>query len=593
MLSAHPSDNPAPSSPVSGRSRSHRMCELRSATVRFDDRIVLDRIDLVVGPAGVLAVIGDNGAGKSTLLRLLAGHIGPTAGEARVTIPGGVALAEQNPVFVPGTTISEAIDLLLRDLRALERALQSAYVRLAESAPAERNPLMTEVARLHDLFEARGGYEADRRVDAALDQLGLSSWDRTRPVAHLSGGERSRLALGVALSANAELLLLDEPTNDLDDQARSWLEERIAQRRGALVVATHDRDFLDRFATDIVRIEGGGVRRYGDGYGGFLRARAAERRRAIERHEEWKADVTRNEALVSANAFRMAAIPRKLELDGFGHGAFRARSREHGAAGRIRMAKERLARLRADPCPPPPEPLRFRLDVGSDRRPEPTMRPSPAMPPSPSTLAAPGTAYDRPLVTVDGLEDERSGHCLRVDGWVVRAGERWLMTGPNGAGKTTLLSLLTGEREAAHGTVVRADGVRIAQLRQDTGEGGIVTALDMFARATRSARDDAAEILTRQGLLDAADFDRTTASLSVGQRRRLDLAIVLATPSDVLLLDEPTNHLDPELIDQLEEALEEHPGAVVVVTHDRRWSRRAVQRGARRVRMEAGAMAVL
>lgn len=587
MLSAHPSDNPAPSSPVSRRSRSHRMCELRAATVRFDDRIVLDRIDLVVGPADVVAVIGDNGAGKSTLLRLLAGHIGPTAGEARVTIPGGIAFAEQNPVFVPGTTISEAIDLLLRDLRALERALQSAYVRLAESAPAERDPLMTEVARLQDLFEARGGYEADRRVDAALDQLRLSSWDRTRPVAHLSGGERSRLALGVALSANAELLLLDEPTNDLDDQALSWLEERIAHRRGALVVATHDRDFLDRFATDIVRIEGGGVRRYGDGYAGFLRARAAERRRVIERHEEWKVDVARNEALVSANAFRMAAIPRKLELDGFGHGAFRARSREHGAASRIRMAKERLARLRANPCPPPPEPLRFRLDVGSDRWPEPATRPNPA------ALAASGTERERPLVRVDGLEDERGGHSLRVDGWVVRAGERWLMTGPNGAGKTTLLSLLTGEREVAHGTVVRADGVRIAQLRQDTGQGDAVTALDMFARATRSARDDAAEILTRQGLVAAADFDRTTASLSVGQRRRLDLAVVLASPSDVLLLDEPTNHLDPELIEQLEDALEEHPGAVVVVTHDRRWSRRAAHRGARRVRIDAGVMAVL
>ncbi|MFD5214398.1 ABC-F family ATP-binding cassette domain-containing protein [Microbacterium sp. NPDC058345] len=538
------------------------MCELRSVTVRFADRVVLDRIDLVVGATDRLAIIGDNGAGKSTLLDLLAGAVLPVDGAARVSIPGGIAHAAQDPRFPEAATVQDAIDMLLDDLRALETGIQEVSDQLADADPAEQSALLDELARLIDRFEARDGHRVDQRVDAALQQLGLGDVDRSRRVAELSGGERARLALAVALSSMAELLLLDEPTNDLDDAGLTWLEERLASHRGAMVVVTHDRAFLQRFADDIVHVQDAGLRRYGDGYSGFLTARETERRRQAERHEEWKAELARNEALVAANAFRLSAIPRKLELDGFGHGAFRARSRDHGAMGRIRMAKERVARLRSEPVMPPPEPLRFAMDAG-----DPT---------------GPG---GEPLITVDEVRRD-SGARLRVDRWMLQPGDRWLVTGPNGAGKTTLLRLLAGEILPEGGTVERTPDLRVSWLRQDVEAAQTGTVVDVFARAVGLHPEDAAARLSAFGLLRDEEFGRLVPDLSVGQRRRLDLAIALAVPCDLLLMDEPTNHLDPELVEQLENALDGFQGAVVTVTHDRRWARRAA--GSRRVQVSEG-----
>ena len=553
---------PVLSTPSDSSARAHRECALQAASVRFADRLVLDRIDLVVGPADRLAVIGDNGAGKSTLLDLLAGVLAPTSGEVRLDLPGGIAHARQNPLFADGATVTDAIDELVGDLRALEHDLARAYDLLAAATPSERAQQMAAVALLQDRFESRGGYEVDRRIDTALEQLGVGGLDRGRSVAALSGGERARLALAVALSSGAELLLLDEPTNDLDDRALTWLEDRLAAHRGALVVVTHDRDFLDRFATAVVQVEDGRIRRYGDGYAGFLRAREAERRAAVARHEEWKAEVARTEALLAANAFRLQAIPRKLELDGFGHGAFRARSRDHGAVGRIRMAKERLSRLRENPCPAPPEPLRF-------------------------TVAAEGPeSLGGPLLTLDAVSVREPGRRLAVSPWTIEAGSRWLVTGPNGAGKTTLLRLLAGELLPASGTLVRGDRTRIAFLRQEVDTRLRGSAVEVFAARTGTPPADAQDALLAHGLFRGSEVDRDVRALSVGQRRRLDLAVALSSPFDLLLLDEPTNHLDPELVEQLEHALADHPAAVVTVTHDRRWRRHAAD--AQRVQVDEG-----
>ncbi|MGW9269672.1 ATP-binding cassette domain-containing protein [Microbacterium sp. NPDC055599] len=564
---------PSPSPSTVPAIRPHRVCELRAAGVRFAAHRVLDGIDLVVGPADRLAIIGDNGAGKSTLLELLAGTLAPTAGEARLHLPGGVAHALQNPEFPPGATVSAAIDDLLGDLRALERELARAYEQLASALPAEQAQRLAAVSDLQDRFETRAGYDVDHRIDVALDQLGVGTLDRARPVAALSGGERARLALAVALSSRAELLLLDEPTNDLDEHALAWVEDRIAAHRGALVVVTHDRDFLDRFATAVVHVSDGGIRRYGDGYPGFLRARETERRRLAERHEAWKAEVARTEELLATNAFRLDAIPRKLELDGFGHGAFRARSRDHGAVGRIRMAKERLSRLREDPAPPPPEPLRFVLPDG----------------PAPE---AESSGEDDALVTLHDVVFQEPCRRLTVTAWTVAPGDRWLVTGPNGAGKTTLLDLLAGELSAASGSIDRRPGLRVARLRQDVGAAARGSAVELFARRASVPPSDARAALLAHGLFREDEIERPARALSVGQRRRLDLAVALASTFDVLLLDEPTNHLDPELVEQLERALDDHPAAVVTVSHDRRWLRRARQHGAAAVRVTEGAAVV-
>ncbi|MFB9475184.1 TlrC/CarA/OleB/SrmB family ABC-F type ribosomal protection protein [Nonomuraea salmonea] len=510
-------------------------------TKRYDTRLVLDRVSFTVSPGERIGVIGDNGAGKSTLLKLMAGAERPDNGDLTVVAPGGVGYLPQSLELPPDATVADAIDRTLADLRSLEARISEAGHALAAGGSA-----MDAYARLVAEFEARGGYEADARVDAALHGLGLPGLDRSRPVATLSGGERSRLALAATLAAEPELLLLDEPTNDLDDRAVAWLEQRLRAHRGTVVAITHDRMFLERVTSTVLEVGEGRVRRYGDGYDGYLAAKAAERAARLRAYEEWRQELARHSALVAANAGRLAAVPRKLTLASMGTGAWRARSRAHGAAGRIRQAQQRVQRLTANPLTPPPDPLRFTT--------------------VPSATAVSATGEPVAVVVLDGVEV--AGR-LRLDALTVRAGERLLVTGPNGAGKSTLMRVLAGELRPDAGTVVRTG--RAGLLRQDEAAGPPErTLLAAYAHGRPGSLDEHADALLALGLFRPADLRLRLGELSYGQRRRVELARLVSDPVDLLLLDEPTNHLSPDLVEQLEAALASYEGALMIVTHDRR-----------------------
>ncbi|MEU8399528.1 ribosomal protection-like ABC-F family protein [Nonomuraea sp. NPDC048892] len=516
---------------------------LSGVTKRYDDTIVLNEVSLTVKPGEKVGVIGDNGSGKSTLLRLLAGRCRPDNGAADLATPGGVGYLAQTLDLPLTATAGEAVDLALADLRELERRIREAELGLGDATPAELDDYADLVAR----FEARDGYRADTRVEIMLDALGLPDLDRTRPLGTFSGGQRSRLALAATLAAAPEVLLLDEPTNDLDDQAVAWLEQHLRTHRGTLVAVTHDRLFLERVTSAIVEVDGDlrTVRRYGNGYAGFLAAKSAARARWAREHEEWRAEVTRAEGLADVHAQRLAVIPRKAPAAFSGAGAFRARSRAHGAMSRIRGARERLRRLHLTPVPPPPRPLRFAARIAAD-------------------------VTTGPLVE---LTEVRVGERLRVESLRVEPGARLLVTGPNGAGKTTLLRVLAGELTPDAGTV--RGRPRVGHLRQDDGPAygptyWAGTVLEAFAAGRPGDQDGHADALLALGLFRAAQLDAPVASLSPGLRRRLELARVVSEPANLLLLDEPTNHLSPGLMDDLEQALSAYRGALVMVTHDRR-----------------------
>ncbi|WP_431916497.1 TlrC/CarA/OleB/SrmB family ABC-F type ribosomal protection protein [Nonomuraea jabiensis] len=517
---------------------------LTEITKRYGTRVVLDRVSLTVRPGERIGVIGDNGSGKSTLLRLMANAERPDNGELLAIAPGGVGHLPQSLDLPPHATVADAVDLALADLRELEARMRAAE-RSLEEAGAET------YAGLVAQFEARGGYEADVRVEIALHGLGLPGLDRSRPLGTLSGGERARLALAATLASDPELLLLDEPTNDLDDQAVAWLEHRLRAHRGTVVAITHDRVFLERVTTAILEVADGKVRRYGDGYAGYLAAKAAERAAQARAHEEWKTELDRHATLVAANAGRLAAIPRKTPKAGMGTGTWRARSRTHGAAGRIRQSQQRLRWLTEHPAPPPPEPLRFTAALAT-------------------TGAASGTASGAEVAALDGVVV--AGR-LRLDSLTVRAGERLLVTGPNGAGKTTLMRVLAGELRPDAGDVRRAGRVGFfRQDERDIGRAGPAdrTLLRAYAHGRPGSLDEHADALLALGLFRPSDLGSRLGELSYGQRRRIELARLVSEPVDLLLLDEPTNHLSPMLVEQLEEALAAYRGALVVVTHDRR-----------------------
>jgi macrolide transport system ATP-binding/permease protein len=513
---------------------------LRSVSKRFSDRVVLDRVDLTIRPGEKVGVVGDNGAGKSTLLRILAGATDIDNGERTVVADGGIGYLPQTLDLPGDATVQQAIDLALHELRDLEARMRELEQRLADNEADAYGRLLDDYAETTARFESRSGYDADTRVDVFLHHLGLPALDRSRPLGTLSGGERARLHLAATLAARPELLLLDEPTNDLDDAAVAWLENHLRSHRGTLLAVTHDRVFLDRLTSVVVEAGDGGVSRFGDGYTGYLRATAAERRRRLFEYEQWRLELARHEQLLTSNVARLEAIPRKMDKAGMGVGAFRARGRDHGAMGRVRNAKERLSRLTEQPVAPPPDPLVF----------------------APHLEGAAGPAE---LVEIDHL---RVAGRLSIDGLRIAAGERLLVTGPNGAGKTTLMRAIAGEVEPDEGSVVTSG--RIGYLHQDGGawpEAGSL--IEAFALGRPGHPLEHVDELLALGLFRVDDLERPVAELSFGQQRRLEIALLVSRPTDLLLLDEPTNHLTPALVEELEFALAGYAGAVVVVTHDR------------------------
>ncbi|MEV7053535.1 ABC-F family ATP-binding cassette domain-containing protein [Streptomyces anulatus] len=551
--------------------RDRAQLAMKDVSKAYGDRSVLDQVTLTVRPGEKTAVIGENGSGKSTLLRLLAGVEQPDTGEITVRFPGGTGYLAQTLDLDPADTVQDAVDAALAELRDLEHRIREAEAGLSERKPGDPGPTDEELAAYGDLltaYEDRDGYRADARTEAALHGLGLGHLTRDRALATLSGGEQSRLALACVLAAAPELLLLDEPTNHLDARAVGWLEDHLRGHRGTVVVITHDRAFLERVTSVILEVDRDlrTVTRYGDGWDGYRTAKAAARRRWAQEHEEYLTDLARTEELVEAAGARLAATGGDPK-QGFGK---HRRSHEAKLSGQVRAARTRLDALRRSPVPPPPRPLAF------TGRPAVTDGTGPADRDGTATGAgtgdhdrtATGTGtgdHARTLVELDAVS---VGDRLRLPSLRVASGARLLVTGENGAGKTTLLRVLAGDLTPDAGTVTRR--ARIGYLPQELpARPTRRTLLATFAAGRPGFPDEYADELLALGLFRPEDLDVPVASLSVGQQRRLALARLVTRPADLLVLDEPTNHIALSLVEELEQALDQYRGAVVVVSHDR------------------------
>lgn len=510
---------------------------LRGVTLSQGDRLLLDDVSLAVRPGERVGVVGENGAGKSTLLRLLAGSELPDDGAVVTVADGGIGRLGQTPELPPDHTVRAAVDAALAEVRAMERGLRELEADLGGGAP----DALAAYGDLLTAFEARGGYEADARVEKALHGLGLGGIGYERRLGSLSGGEQARLGLACLIAAAPEVMLLDEPTNHLDGAALSWLEEVLRGHPGTVLAVSHDRVFLERVATAIIEVDADrrALVRYGGGYGGFVAGRIAARRRWEQAYEEWCAETAALAEAATTAARRVA--PGRGMKDGNKMAYDRDRGRvQSSVSSRVRNARERLRRLQEDPVPRPPEPLRF------------------------SALPAGGVADG---VLVD-LHDVRVGERLAVDRLTVVAGERLLVHGANGAGKSTLLRVMAGVEKPEAGRVVRRG--RIGYLAQEIPAARPrERLLPAFGRGLPGTPEEQAALLLSYGLFRSDDLHVPVGSLSAGQRRRLALARLLARPADLLLLDEPTNHLALGLVEELEEALAQWTGALVVVSHDR------------------------
>ena len=493
---------------------------------------VLSHVDLTVTATSRVAIVGENGRGKSTLLHVLSGALTPDSGVVQRL--GTVGIAEQEMPTGGNRTVGQAVAEAIAQPLAAVAALDSAAVSLAAGVPGaeERYAAALEHAEVLD------AWDAERRVQIALEALDAET-EPSRRLDDLSVGQRYRVRLACLLGADDDFLLLDEPTNHLDRSGLEFLTTQLRSRNGGVVVVTHDRALLSDVAETIVDLDptpDDRVRVYGNGYAGYREGRRAERERWEHEFERQQTELARLQDSLSSAQNRLVSGWRP-EKGTNKHG------RATRAGGLVQSVHRRQEQLEAHAVTVPEPPQVFRFPELATR-----------------TGAVLLSVED---VTVTGRLTRPAAFSLSHRG-------RLVVTGPNGAGKSTLLSVAAGDLRPDTGTVRRPQNVRLAFLRQESE-----LPLDRRASEFYAAHVDAlvpsreAVGLSQLGLLRARESSKRIGELSMGQQRRLDLALVLATKPHVLLLDEPTNHLSIALVDELTDALNATQAAVVVSTHDR------------------------
>jgi ATPase subunit of ABC transporter with duplicated ATPase domains len=508
---------------------------------------VLEHASLEVGPRARIGLVGPNGVGKSTVLRLLAGDETPDSGLVAIDPPNAcVAHLPQEPGRLPGETLRARLGRLT-GVAGAERELEAAARGLAATgADCARVESTRALSDRYDAalgrFLALGGGDFDARASATCARLGLGV-DLDRPFERLSGGEAARASLAAVLLAQADLLLLDEPTNDLDADGLAHLEAFVEGFTGAVVVVSHDREFLDRTVRRIAEIDprSHAIVEWAGTWSEYAGRRDEARRAAYAQFAEAQ---ERRRHLTSLLSTRRTEA--RAQGAGLGEKSGGADRRGTNALRtKVRQAEKLLER---NPLPEKPfEPWELRLELrASGRLPSPVLR-------------LIGAVVRHGTFRLGPLELE------------LQPGERLALTGPNGSGKTTLVRALLGELELESGTRQIGRGVvpgvigqsRVAYHSPDR-------LLDAFTERTGLHAVDARTLLAKFGL-GAEHVLRPCETLSPGERTRAHLAELQAAGVNLLVLDEPTNHLDLEAVEQLEQALSSWDGALVVVSHDRRF----------------------
>jgi ATP-binding cassette subfamily F protein 3 len=498
------------------------LVQLANVTFGYAGLTLFEDLTWQVNPGEHIGLVGPNGAGKSTLLRLLAGELEPEQGQVARTRGTTVGYLHQSQEFHGDGTVREALLAPFAPLLAMREELAALTARLAHDHDPQ---LLVRYGRLEEELRHRGGYALETRAGELTADVGFAEEDLDRPVRTLSGGERNQLELAVVLLSAPDLLLLDEPTNHLDAVACERLERFLASYPGAFVLVSHDRYLLDRVATKMVEVDGGGVDEYPAGWAAYVAERDRREAQALKAYRRQQEEIARTEDFIRRNLAGQKstqAKSRRTMLAKLERLAWQANAWE--AAGRLG--------------------LRFETDRLSGR----------------DVLVGEGLAvgYDAARPLCDGLDV------------VVYRGDRVGIVGRNGCGKTTLLLTLLGKVRPLAGTVRRGHEVRAGSFDQKLSD------LDeerSLIEEIRSVRGDLSPDVVRQYLARFRFFGdevfRAIKGLSGGERNRMALAKMMLRPANLLALDEPTNHLDIPAREALEAALRAYHGTLIVVSHDR------------------------
>jgi ATP-binding cassette subfamily F protein 3 len=501
------------------------MTVLQVADLRFGyaGDTLFENITFTLSIGERVALVAPNGAGKSTLLRLIAKEIEPDGGSTVIKKETTFGYYRQSHELKPQGDVLGAFLSGFRDVMALREQLTQAQ----EDAATGEERALEHLANVQDRYHLARGDEVEREVAMLAHKLGFSDRDLARPVASLSGGERGRLQLGVVLAQQPDLLLLDEPTNHLDLDTIAWLESWLVGYRGALLVVSHDRQFLDNVCSATLELGSRMLRSYPLKYSDYAVARAAdlERERALQ--ERQQAFIDKTEDFIRKNIA--------------GQKTKQAQSR--------RKMLGKLDRIdRPEDVWQVAEKIAFRF--------------------------APANRTGDIVLECKGIHAERGGRVL-FDGveLLVRRGERIGIVGPNGSGKTTLLKILSARgMPGDRGDVKRGTNLQEGYFDQHLGEvDPALTAVDNVRRVRGDFTVESARQYLARFRFYGDDTLRVVSGFSGGERSRLALAKLLLEPRNLIFLDEPTNHLDIPAAEILEEALMGFDGTVILVSHDRRF----------------------
>jgi ATP-binding cassette subfamily F protein 3 len=500
--------------------------------------VILDDITAAVAVDDRIGLVGPNGAGKTTLLRIAAGRDEPDGGSVHRKRGLTIGLLAQESHF-------DAAFMAAPDMRAAVRHgaahLEAMAERLAELEKAGRVQESLYADLQHE-FEVLGGYTLDQRVDEALSGLGFTRDEWARPPTALSGGEQTRATLARLVIAQPDLLLLDEPTNHLDIGAIEWLEEHLRRRHGALIVASHDRAFLDATVTRIWELRDRRLTAFRGDYAAYHRQRLERDARAAKESETQADSIEREKELVQ-------------------------RYRSHRKFSKMHEHEARLERLQAERVETPRSSRKLRLPAGA-------LAGGGAARSGEILVRAEGLVVGylpgRGAVEADGRPATEAKRVATAPFLAAQRGDRIGIVGPNGAGKTTLLRTIAGDLPPLDGTLSFGNAVQpgyLAQLRGAAIPGA--TVIDALLEAIPVTPGEARSFLARF-LFRGDDVFKEVRSLSGGERSRLELALLGILPSNLLLLDEPTNHLDIPAREAIESFMTESPATLLVVSHDRR-----------------------
>jgi ATPase subunit of ABC transporter with duplicated ATPase domains len=531
----------------------HPYLKAQSLSHHYGGELLFSGVDLVLNPGDRIGLVGPNGAGKTTLLRVLAGQLQPAGGQVvtlasmgwsgAATSAGASQDAEQPRTAAVCGTAGGFLAGGLASVTGL-----AGRMRELESALATGDSgVLAEYGRIQDEWTMQRGWTVDSRLATVRDRLGLTHLADDAPLSAVSGGELARLTLARLLLIKPDVLLLDEPTNHLDAEGAEWLGGYIARFGGGVILASHDRAFLDRAVSEIIELDG--IDPEPSFYqGGYTEYRAEKARRwqrrllDFEAQQKYRVRLEADIEAVKDQALQTELSTRNDKLRRYAKKvAKKAKSRER----RLERHIQSIHWL-AEPQTRPPLVL--------------------ALPPEPAVGSA-------PVLSACGLSVRLSGRqVLRDITLELVPGDRVLISGPNGAGKTTLLRALTGQLTPDAGQVRGVHHAAALSQRHDDRP-ATMPVLD-FLRSRVAVYADEAEQLLAAYQFGPEQQHAQLRTLSDGEMRRLLLAALVNSGSPVLMLDEPTHYLDFDSLDVVEEALRAYPGTLVMVTHDLYFAKR-------------------